>query len=81
MSNSSRQYMFALIFLAVAVYQAVSKDYLEVVLYTLAGAAFVVNALSLEPRLAAHKKKLVILAWVLIGSAGVFFLYLLQFKF
>lgn len=81
MNSSSRQYMFAAVFLAVAVYQATKRDYLEVALYTLAGTAFILNALSLNPRLAAVKKWLVIASWILIAATGILFLYLLQFKF
>jgi len=81
MSSTSRQYVFAAIFIAVAIYQATRKDYLEVILYTMAGTAFILNALSLEPRLEPYKRVLVITTWVLIVATGIFFLYMLQFKF
>ena len=81
MSTTSRQYVFAAIFIAVAVYQATRKDYLEVILYTMAGMAFILNALSLEPRLEQYKRGLVITTWGLIVATGIFFLYMLQFKF
>lgn len=81
MNAKSRQYLFGSIFLAVGIYQFTVKDYLEVSLYGLAGASFIVNALTLEPRLAPYKKPLVVLSWVLIGATGILFLYLLQFKY
>ena len=81
MNARSRQYLFGSIFLAVGIYQLTVKDYLEFSLYCLAGAAFIVNSLSMEPRLSTFKKPLVILSWVLIGATGILFLYLLQFKY
>jgi len=81
MNAKTRQYLFGLIFLGVAIYQLVIKDLLEFSLYSLAGLAFIVNALTLEPRLAVYKKPLVIVSWILIGATGILFLYLLQFKY
>lgn len=81
MRSQSNQYLFGSIFFAVAVYQFFVKDYLEFSLYALAGTTFVVNALSLEPRLADYRKPLAIVSWVLIFATGILFLYLLQFKF
>ena len=80
MSASVRQYLFGAIFFAVGVYQAYIRDYLEFSLYAVAGLAFAVNALTLEPKLSAFKRPLVITAWILIAAASVLFLYLLQFK-
>lgn len=80
MRSSVRQYIFAAIFIGVGVYQAVRGDQLEFWFYVMAGAAFILNALSLEPRLVAYRKGLIIAAWVLIGATAVFFVYLLQFK-
>lgn len=81
MNAKNRQYLFGLIFLAVGIYQATVHDWLEFSLYTLAGLAFVVNSLTMEPRLLQYKKPLVIVSWVLIISTGILFLYLLQFKY
>lgn len=81
MSSASRQYVFAAIFIGVAIYQVVRRDYLEVILYAMAGTAFILNALSLEPRLERYKPVIVITTWVLIVATGIFFLYMLQFKF
>lgn len=81
MRSSSRQYIFATIFIGVGVYQAVKGDMVEFWFYLMAGSAFILNALSIEPRLAAYRKALVIAAWILIGATAVFFVYLLQFKF
>lgn len=81
MSAKNRQYLFGLIFFGVAIYQLVIKDYLEVCLYGLAGLAFIVNALTLEPQAAQYKKPLVIASWILIAGTGILFLYLLQFKY
>lgn len=81
MSSSSRQYVFAAIFIGVAVYQGFMGDYLEVILYSMAGTAFILNALSLEPRLERFKPVIVITTWVLIVATGIFFLYMVQFKF
>lgn len=81
MRSSTRQYIFAIIFISVGIYQAVKGDMVEFWFYVMAGAAFTLNALSLEQRLAAYRKGLVIATWVLIAATAVFFLYLLQFKF
>ena len=81
MNAKARQYLFGLIFMAVGIYQLTVKDYLEFCLYGSAGLAFIVNSLTLEPRLVIYKKALVIVSWVLIGATGILFLYLLQFKY
>ena len=81
MNAKTRQYLFGLIFLAVGIYQFTIKDFLEFSLYGLAGLAFIVNALTMEPRLSGQKKPLVIVSWILIGGTGILFLYLLQFKY
>ena len=81
MKSTSRQYLFGVIFIAVAIYQLVIEDFLEFALYALAGTSFIVNALAMEPRLVNHKKLLVVASWILIGATGILFLYLLQFKY
>jgi hypothetical protein len=81
MNARTRQYLFGLIFIGVGIYQIAIKDYLEFCLYALAGLAFIVNALTMEPRLLSVKKPLVIASWILIGATGILFLYLLQFKY
>ena len=81
MTARTRQYLFGLIFLAVGIYQLVIQDYLEFSLYALAGTAFIVNCLTMEPALVKYKKPLVIVTWLLIGITGILFLYLLQFKY
>ena len=80
MKSTHRQYLFGLIFLAVAAFQLYVPDMLEFYLYTVVGMAFIVNALTLEPKLAEYKLILVILSWTLIISSGILFLYLVQFK-
>lgn len=81
MNAKSRQYLFGLIFVGVGIYQLTVKDYLEFGLYGLAGISFIVNSLTMEPRLASAKKTLVVVSWILIGATGILFLYLLQFKY
>jgi hypothetical protein len=81
MKSTIRQYLFGLIFLGVAIYQLVIRDYLEFWLYSIAGLAFVFNSLTFEPKLFPYKKILVIITWVLIGTSGALFLYLLQFRY
>jgi hypothetical protein len=81
MKSQSRQYLFGALFVAFGIYQAIVKDYLEFSLYTIAGLAFVFNALTFEPKLWSYKKPLVIFTWILIISTGILFLYLLQFKY
>jgi hypothetical protein len=80
MTAIKRQYLFGLFFVGVALYQLTKPDYLEVLLYVFAGSTFIVNGLTLEPRLAPYKKPLVILSWVLIITTGLLLLYLAQFK-
>ena len=80
MNAVHRQYLFGLIFIGVGIYQLTVADYLEFSLYVVAGLSFIINALTLEPKLVAHKKNLVILSWVLIITTGLLLLYLIQFK-
>ena len=80
MNSTQRQYLFGLIFICVGVYQLTLRDYLEFSLYTVAGLSFVVNALTLEPKLITYKKTLEALSWILIITTGLLFLYLIQFK-
>lgn len=81
MNARQRQYLFGVIFLGFGIYQLVLKDTLEASLYMIAGAAFIFNTLVSEPGLSNYKKVLVVTTWVLIITAGILFLYLLQFKF
>jgi hypothetical protein len=81
MNSNTRQYLLALIFIGVAIYQCVIKDYLEFALYLVAGLSFGLNALTLEDRFVAYKKPLVIATWIFIASTGILFLYLIQFKY
>ncbi|HYC85928.1 MAG TPA: hypothetical protein VEB86_11940 [Chryseosolibacter sp.] len=81
MGPTTRQYLFGLIFIGVAIYQVSVGDYLETSLYGLGGLAFIVNALTVEPKLVIYKRPLVVVSWVLIISTGLLFLYLLQFKY
>lgn len=80
MNAQTRQYMFGAIFIAVGIYYAIHRDYLEVSLYSTGGVAFIVNALSLEPSLGSYKKILGILSWILIITTGLLLIYLIQFK-
>lgn len=80
MNSINRQYLFGLIFIGVGIYQLTVKDYLEFSLYAVAGLSFIVNTLTLEPKLIVYKKNLVIVSWVLIITTGLLFLYLIQFK-
>lgn len=81
MNARARQYLFGALFVAVGIYQFILHEYLETALYSLAGIAFIVNAMTLEARFAAYRKPLVILTWLLIAATGILFLYLLQFKY
>jgi hypothetical protein len=81
MNAKTRQYLFGLIFLSVGIYYLTVKDWLEFGLYGCAGLSFITNAVTMEPKAAVHKKRLVILSWILIGITGILFLYLLQFKY
>jgi hypothetical protein len=80
MNAQTRQYIFGAIFIAVGIYYATIQDYLELSLYGVGGLAFIVNALSLEPRFAHRKKVLGIISWVLIITTGLLLIYLIQFK-
>ena len=80
MNSTQRQYLFGLIFIGAGIYQAYIHDYLEFALFAIAGVTFIVNALSIEPKLAQYKKPLAIASWILIFATGILFLYLLQFK-
>ena len=80
MNARTRQYLFGLIFLGVGIYYGIKQDWLETLLYSIAGSAFIANTLAAEPRLFNYKKTLAIITWVLIISTGLIFLYVLQFK-
>ncbi len=81
MKSLSRQYLFGGLFIAFGIFQLVTGDPREFALYLTAGLGFAVNALTFEPRLQRFKQLLVVITWVLIISAGILFLYLLQFKY
>lgn len=81
MNTRVRQYLFGLIFIGVGIYQLYLHDYLEATLYSMAGLAFIANTLTLEPRLVAYKKPLIIVTWTLIITTAILFIYLIQFKF
>ena len=81
MKSQTRQYLFGAVFIAFGIYQLIIGDLLEFSLYFIAGLAFIFNTLTFEPRLLPYKKPLVVITWILIGSASILFLYLLQFKF
>ena len=81
MNAKTRQYLFGLLFVALGVYHLIIKDLLEFSLYGMAGASFILNALTLEPALSRYKKPLVMVSWILIGATGILFLYMLQFKY
>ncbi len=81
MNSISRQYLFGTLFIAFGGYQAYRSELLESYLYALAGITFIVNALALEPKLAKYKISLSIITWILIGATGLYFLYLLRYKF
>jgi hypothetical protein len=80
MNATQRQYLFGLIFFGVGVYYITRSSWVESSLYVVAGLAFVVNALTLEPKLVQYKKTLAIFSWVLIIATGLLFLYLIQFQ-
>lgn len=81
MNSRTRQYLFGLVFIGVAIYYAIGSDYMEVTLYSLAGLSFIVNALTMDPRVASYKRPLVVFSWLLIAATGILFLYMLQFKY
>jgi hypothetical protein len=78
MNARIRQYLFAIIFLGVGIYSLLQRDYSEASLYILAALAFIFNNLAGEPKLAAQRRLLVAITWILMGVTGVLFLYLLQ---
>lgn len=81
MNAKFRQYAFALIFLAVGIFQLVKGDPLEASLYLMAALAFVFNSMAGETKLIRYKKTLVIATWILMIAVAILFLYLLQFKY
>jgi len=81
MNATIRQYLFAVIFIAVGGYYLYRHDYLEASLYILAGLSFACNTLASDPKLLAYKKILIVTTWVLIITTALLFLYVLQFKF
>ena len=81
MKSINRQYLFGSLFIAFGIVEAFRGDFLELALYASAGTAFIVNAMTFEPKLVNFKKPLVIASWILIIGTGILFLYLLQFKY
>lgn len=81
MNASRNHYLFGGLFFAIGVYQLIVGDWSEFWLYAAAGSAFVVTALSGEPRLQRHRKPLAIISWLLILGTGILFLFMLQFRY
>ena len=81
MDSRLRQYLFGLVFFGFGVYEFMKPDPLEASVYLAAGLAFIFNNLVSEPRLYNYKRILVIITWILIITAAILFLYILQFKF
>ncbi|GCC50779.1 hypothetical protein SanaruYs_09970 [Chryseotalea sanaruensis] len=81
MNAQQRQYLFGAIFLAFGIFQLYQQRMLEFTLYSLAGLSFIFNQLASEPKLAQHKKSLVITTWIFIIATGLTFFYLLQFNY
>jgi hypothetical protein len=80
MTTSKWQYILGAVFIAFGIYQLTIKDYLETLLYAVAGLSFIVNTLSTEPKLISYKKNLAVASWILIITTGLLFFYLVQFK-
>lgn len=80
MNATQRQYLFGVIFFGVGIYYVTRTSWVESSLYIVAGLAFVVNALTLEPKLITYKKLLTILSWILIIASGLLLLYMVQFR-
>ncbi|MBX2961094.1 MAG: hypothetical protein KF687_01205 [Cyclobacteriaceae bacterium] len=81
MNSQTRQYLFGSIFIAVGCYQFYINDMLEFSMYACAGFAFIFNALINEPAMAAYKKVLTIITWMLIIATALLFFYVLRYKF
>lgn len=81
MDSHFRQYLFGLVFFGFGIYEFTKNDPLEASVYLTAGLAFIFNNLISEPRLYSYKRILVIITWILIITAAITFLYVLQFKF
>lgn len=79
MNATQRQYLFGFIIFGIGIYYIVRGAWFESSLYLVAGLAFVVNALTLEPKLAKYRKSLIVISWILIISTGLLLLYLIQF--
>ena len=81
LQNLNTQYIFAIIFTGVGVYQIYRADWLEAILYFLAAITFVLNNLASAPKFAQQKKLMVVIIWVLMIVITLLFLWLLQFKY
>lgn len=77
----NRHYLFGVVFIGLGIFHLSIRDFLDAALYCMAGLAFIVNASTSEPKLAAYKKVLVIVTWVLIIASSVLFLYLIQERY
>jgi hypothetical protein len=75
------QYLFALVFAGVGIFQITKGNWLEATLYLLAGAAFTFNTLATAPGLLKYRKPLVIVTWTLIILTALVFLWVLQFRY
>lgn len=78
MKDSIIQYLVGGAMLCFAIYQIVRQDYWEFSLYVTAGLAFVVMGLIKNDALPQYKKFLNVVSWVLIITAGLLFLFLIQ---
>ena len=81
MNAQTRQYLFGSIFIAFGGYQLYLNEFLEFSMYACAGFAFIFNSLVAEPKLFMYKKPLVVITWILMGSATILFFYLLRYKY
>ena len=75
---TSREYGFTLIFYALAVYQFLKPNYLEMALYLLAGTAFGLMGLVKDGKFQKHKNLVDIISWTLVIITVFYFLFMLR---
>lgn len=75
---TTREYGFSILFYVLSIYQLLKPDYLEMVLYIMAGTSFALMGLLKEDKFQKYKKTLDIILWTLIIFTAVYFLFMLR---
>lgn len=74
----THEYGFTIAFFALAIYQLLKPNYMEMALYLVAGTAFLLMGLIKNGYFAKYKKLVDIISWILIVATVFYFLFMLR---